>query len=83
MAQCSPPTRERWPVVRDGRATPQDEGSQAIVRAVDARADQRILDIAAAPGGKTTGIAEAMRGTNIVLCRLASKALSQIGQPAA
>jgi 16S rRNA (cytosine967-C5)-methyltransferase len=55
------------PVVRDGRATPQDEGSQAIVRAVDARADQRILDIAAAPGGKTTGIAEAMRGTGLVV----------------
>jgi HEAT repeat protein len=27
-------------------------------------------------------LAEAMRGTNIVLCRLASKALSQIGPPA-
>ncbi len=27
-------------------------------------------------------LAEAMRGTNIVLCRLASKALSQIGSPA-
>ena len=27
-------------------------------------------------------LAEAMRGTNIVLCRLASKALSQIGRPA-
>jgi HEAT repeat protein len=27
-------------------------------------------------------LAEAMRGTNIVLCRLAAKALSQIGQPA-
>ena len=29
-----------------------------------------------------TALAEAMRGTNIVLCRLASKALSQIGAPA-
>ena len=27
-------------------------------------------------------LAEAMRGTNIVLCRLAAKALSQIGPPA-
>lgn len=27
-------------------------------------------------------LAEAMRGTNIVLCRLAAKALSQVGQPA-
>lgn len=29
-----------------------------------------------------SALAEAMRGTNIVLCRLASKALSQIGPPA-
>lgn len=55
------------PVVRDGRATPQDEGSQAIVAAVDAQPDERILDIAAAPGGKTTGIAEVMRGTGFVV----------------
>ena len=55
------------PVVREGRATPQDEGSQAIVRAVDARPDQRILDLAAAPGGKSTGIAEAMDGSGLVV----------------
>ena len=54
-------------VVRDGRATPQDEGSQAIVAAVDARPDERILDVAAAPGGKTTGIGEAMGGTGLVV----------------
>ena len=54
------------PAVRDGRATPQDEGSQAVVVAVDARPGERVLDIAAAPGGKTTGLAEAMGGHGLV-----------------
>lgn len=54
------------PAVREGRATPQDEGSQAIVAAVDARPDETILDIAAAPGGKATGLAEVMGGTGLV-----------------
>jgi len=51
--------------VRDGRATPQDQASQAIARLVAASlplpregARCRVLDIAAAPGGKTTAIAE-------------------------
>lgn len=54
-------------VVRDGRATPQDEGSQAIVAAVEARPGERILDVAAAPGGKSTGLGEAMGGTGLVV----------------
>jgi HEAT repeat protein len=33
-------------------------------------------------GDAVPALAEAMRGTNVVLCRLASKALSQIGAPA-
>jgi 16S rRNA (cytosine967-C5)-methyltransferase len=46
--------------VRDGRATPQDQASQAVARLVTAHtsAEARVLDIAAAPGGKTTAIAE-------------------------
>jgi 16S rRNA (cytosine967-C5)-methyltransferase len=55
------------PAVREGRATPQDEGSQAIVVAVDARSGERVLDVAAAPGGKATGLAEAMGGTGLVV----------------
>jgi len=55
-------------VVQDGRATPQDQASQAIARLVashtshagddPAPAHRRVLDVAAAPGGKATGIAE-------------------------
>jgi len=44
--------------VADGRATPQDQGSQAVVAYLDPQPGERVLDIAAAPGGKATGIAE-------------------------
>ncbi len=46
--------------VRDGRATPQDQASQAVVAAVDVRAGERVLEVGAAPGGKATALAEAM-----------------------
>ncbi|MFZ4516595.1 MAG: transcription antitermination factor NusB, partial [Acidimicrobiia bacterium] len=55
------------PVVRDGRATPQDEGSQAVVAVVGAQAGDRVLDLAAAPGGKTTGIAAAVGPSGLVV----------------
>jgi 16S rRNA (cytosine967-C5)-methyltransferase len=53
--------------VRDGRATPQDQASQAVARFVAAdlgtglgalEPRSRVLDVAAAPGGKATAIAE-------------------------
>jgi 16S rRNA (cytosine967-C5)-methyltransferase len=57
------------PAVRDGRATPQDEASQAVARIVAARlADgARVLDVAAAPGGKATAIAEWTRDHVLVV----------------
>src|SRR4029077_13137586 len=42
----------------DGRATPQDEASQAGVRILAPRPGDRILDVAAAPGGKATALGE-------------------------
>jgi 16S rRNA (cytosine967-C5)-methyltransferase len=46
--------------VRAGRATPQDEASQAVARLVaeGLRDGARVLDVASAPGGKATAIAE-------------------------
>jgi len=46
------------PAVRDGRATPQDETSQAVVGIVDPALGARVLDLAAGPGGKATALAE-------------------------
>jgi 16S rRNA (cytosine967-C5)-methyltransferase len=50
----------RIAAVADGRATPQDQGSQAVAAAVGALPGDRVLEIGAAPGGKVTAIAEAM-----------------------
>jgi len=57
----------RLPAVAEGRATPQDQASQAVAAAVGARPGERILDMAAAPGGKATAMAEAMGDDGLVL----------------
>ena len=46
------------PAIRDGRATPQDQASQSVVDALAPEPGDRVLDVAAAPGGKATAIAE-------------------------
>jgi 16S rRNA (cytosine967-C5)-methyltransferase len=48
----------RLDAVADGRATPQDQGSQAVVAVLAPEPGERIADLAAAPGGKATAIAE-------------------------
>jgi 16S rRNA (cytosine967-C5)-methyltransferase len=53
--------------VAEGRATPQDQASQAVAAAVGARPGERILDLAAAPGGKATAMAEAMGDEGLVV----------------
>jgi 16S rRNA (cytosine967-C5)-methyltransferase len=50
----------RIAAVADGRATPQDQGSQAVAAAIGARPRERVLEVGAAPGGKATALAEAM-----------------------
>ncbi|MEI8000215.1 MAG: 16S rRNA (cytosine(967)-C(5))-methyltransferase RsmB [Actinomycetes bacterium] len=52
--------------VAEGRATPQDQGSQAVVDVLDPQPGDRVLDVAAAPGGKATAIAERI-GTGSVV----------------
>jgi 16S rRNA (cytosine967-C5)-methyltransferase len=53
--------------VRDGRVTPQDQASQAVVSIVGAQPGERVLEIGAAPGGKSTGLAEAMDDRGLVV----------------
>jgi 16S rRNA (cytosine967-C5)-methyltransferase len=55
------------PAVADGRATPQDQASQAIVAVLDPQPGDRVLDVASAPGGKTTASAERMGGAGVVV----------------
>jgi 16S rRNA (cytosine967-C5)-methyltransferase len=54
-------------VVRRGLATPQDQGSQAIAELVGATAGERVLDVAAAPGGKAAALAEAVGDDGLVV----------------
>jgi 16S rRNA (cytosine967-C5)-methyltransferase len=58
--------------VRDGRATPQDQSSQAVAALVGARPGERVLDAAAAPGGKAGAIAEHMHDVGLVVAADAS-----------
>jgi 16S rRNA (cytosine967-C5)-methyltransferase len=57
----------RLALVRDGRATPQDQGSQAVVAVLAPEPGERIADLAAAPGGKATAIGERVGATGSVV----------------
>ncbi|MDQ0230584.1 16S rRNA (cytosine(967)-C(5))-methyltransferase RsmB [Metabacillus malikii] len=49
-----------------GLLTIQDESSMLVARAVNPQLNERILDACAAPGGKSTHLAERMKGTGTV-----------------
>ncbi|MAI80859.1 MAG: 16S rRNA (cytosine(967)-C(5))-methyltransferase [Deltaproteobacteria bacterium] len=55
------------PLFMSGHYTVQDEASQLVVELLEVRPGQRVLDVCAAPGTKTTGIAEALAGQGSVL----------------
>lgn len=52
----------RLPAVTDGRAVVQDAASLHVVDATAAAPGERILDLCAGPGGKTTALAERVGG---------------------
>ncbi|HLT58798.1 MAG TPA: 16S rRNA (cytosine(967)-C(5))-methyltransferase RsmB [Limnochordales bacterium] len=49
------------PDFRSGLFTVQDEGAQLVSHALDPQPGERVIDLCAAPGGKTTHLAELMR----------------------
>ncbi len=55
------------PDFREGLYTVQDEASQLIIGLLDPQPGEQILDTCAAPGTKTTGIAERLGDSGIVL----------------
>ena len=55
------------PCVRDGRATPQDQASQMVAALVGASPGDRVLEVGAAPGGKSTAMAEGMSDHGVVV----------------
>ncbi|MCI6858323.1 MAG: 16S rRNA (cytosine(967)-C(5))-methyltransferase RsmB [Eubacterium sp.] len=54
---------------RNGAFAVQDESSQLVVEVADIRENDRILDVCAAPGGKTFHAADLLRGTGEVIAR--------------
>ncbi len=50
-----------------GRFTVQDEASQLVVALLDPQPGERVLDLCAAPGGKTTAIAERVGASGCVV----------------
>ncbi len=56
----SPPTSE-LPFLKEGLCIVQDEASQLITSVMDPKPGERILDACAAPGGKTTHMAQTMK----------------------
>ncbi len=51
----------------DGRFVVQDEASQIVTLTLDAQPGQRVLDLCAAPGGKTTAIAALVHSNGLVV----------------
>jgi 16S rRNA (cytosine967-C5)-methyltransferase len=68
--------------VAEGRATPQDQGSQAVIDVLDPQPGDRVLDVAAAPGGKATAAAERAIGGIVVATDLHPGRLRLVDQAA-
>jgi 16S rRNA (cytosine967-C5)-methyltransferase len=52
---------------RDGMFFVQDEASQIVTHAVDARPGERVLDLCASPGGKTMAMAADMQDSGVLI----------------
>ncbi len=58
---------QRDPAFLAGRFTVQDEAAQLVLGMLDPQPGDLVLDTCAAPGAKTTGIAERLQGSGAVL----------------
>ncbi len=69
------------PAFREGRFTIQDEASQLVVLLLDPQPGERVLDLCAAPGAKTTGIAECVGASGLVVaCDRNQRRLDLVGR---
>jgi 16S rRNA (cytosine967-C5)-methyltransferase len=63
----------RSPAIRDGLARIQDEGSQFVAEIAAACGAERVLDLCAAPGGKTAILAERLPSAEITAVDVSRK----------
>jgi 16S rRNA (cytosine967-C5)-methyltransferase len=74
-----PPPTSKLPFLKEGLYIIQDEASQLVTSILDPKPGERILDACAAPGGKTTHIAQRMKnGGEIYALDLIKGKLDQI-----
>jgi 16S rRNA (cytosine967-C5)-methyltransferase len=77
------------PAVAEGRATPQDQASQAVVTLLDPQPGQRVLEVAAGPGGKAGAAGELVGDGGMVVATdlhraragLVAEAAKRLGLP--
>lgn len=77
VAGGSPVATDAW---RRGWIAPQDEASQMAPRLLDARRGERVLDIGAAPGGKTLILARTAGPENVVAADVHPHRLRAMGE---
>jgi 16S rRNA (cytosine967-C5)-methyltransferase len=78
------PQMAALPSFRDGLFTVQDEASQFAALLLAPRPGERVLDLCAAPGGKTTHCAQLMENSGTILaCDVAPRKLHLIEETAA
>lgn len=58
-----------WELYRSGRITVQDESSMLAALATGARPGERVLDLCAAPGGKSVFMAQMMQNRGTIISR--------------
>jgi 16S rRNA (cytosine967-C5)-methyltransferase len=72
------PSLARLPMLRNGEAEIQDEGSQLVALLVDAQPGERVVDFCAGAGGKTLAIAAQMANKGrIIACDVLANRLER------